>query len=141
MKKFNVKVNGKSYEVEVEAVDENNLDTGGQVSEKPASPAISSTPAPASIPTTEPAKSSNESVSNQSSSQDLDGEEVLAPLPGTITVKASEGDNVSEGDVIFILEAMKMENEITAPASGTLKGIQVSTGDNVDTDDVLAVIV
>ncbi|MEJ6950671.1 biotin/lipoyl-containing protein [Natronospora cellulosivora (SeqCode)] len=120
MKKFKVKVNGNLYEVEVEAVD----GAEKQSEEKAVSNETvveNNSPAPA-----------NEKV---------EGDDILAPLPGTITVKVNKGDQVSVGDVIFILEAMKMENEITAPTDGTIGDIYVSTGENVDTDDVLAVII
>ncbi len=62
-------------------------------------------------------------------------------MPGTIlAVNKAVGDAVNAGDIIVILEAMKMENEIVAPASGTIKQILVQKGSNVDTDAVIAVI-
>ena len=62
-------------------------------------------------------------------------------MPGTIlSVNKAVGDAVNAGDIIVILEAMKMENEIVAPAAGTIKQILVQKGSNVDTDAVLAVI-
>ncbi|MFW6264809.1 MAG: biotin/lipoyl-containing protein [Bacillota bacterium] len=121
MKKFKVKVNGKAYEVEVEAINDSKVVIDDKAEEKN------------QIEDTE--------SNNASSAEKLEGEKVLAPLPGTISVKVNKDDKVSRGDVIFVLEAMKMENEITAPADGTIGEIYVSTGDNVDTDDVLAVIV
>ena len=70
-----------------------------------------------------------------------DGTKVIAPMPGTIlAVNKAVGDAVNAGDIIVILEAMKMENEIVAPASGTIKQILVQKGSNVDTDAVIAVI-
>ena len=62
-------------------------------------------------------------------------------MPGTILkVNAAEGQAVKAGDVLFILEAMKMENEIVAPCDGTVKQILASKGSTVDTDQILAVL-
>ena len=62
-------------------------------------------------------------------------------MPGTILeVKAAVGQTVKAGDVLFVLEAMKMENDIVAPVDGTVKQLLVSKGSTVSTDDVLAVI-
>ena len=70
-----------------------------------------------------------------------DGEKVVSPMPGTIlSVNVSEGNQVKAGDVLFILEAMKMENEIVSPKDGTVSQILVSKGSTVETDAVLAVI-
>lgn len=121
MKKFKVTINGKTFEVEVEEM-------GTATSETPATPVKEEKVA-------EPVAAKPKAVPG-----DVEGEEILAPLPGTISLEVKEGDNVSEGDIIFILEAMKMENEITATASGTVKEIYVSNGDSVETGDVLAVI-
>jgi len=62
-------------------------------------------------------------------------------MPGTVlSVKAAAGTAVKAGDVILVLEAMKMENDIVAPEDGTVKQILVSKGSSVNTDDVLAVL-
>lgn len=64
---------------------------------------------------------------------------IAAPMPGKIlAVKVNAGQAVKRGDVIMILEAMKMENEITAPADGTVAGINVAVGDSVESGDTLA---
>lgn len=64
-----------------------------------------------------------------------------APMPGTIVdIKVNPGDSAKKGDTLFILEAMKMENEIAAPRDGIIKEIQVTKGASVNTNDVLAVI-
>ncbi len=69
------------------------------------------------------------------------GTPVKSPMPGTIlSVNVSEGKTVAEGDVLFILEAMKMENEIVAPAGGTVNKIVTAKGSSVATDEVLAFI-
>ena len=69
------------------------------------------------------------------------GTKVAAPVPGTImSVKANVGDAVKEGQVIMILEAMKMENDIVAPCDGTVTSIVVKSGDSVETNQTLATI-
>ena len=68
-----------------------------------------------------------------------EGEPLKAPMPGTILeIKVTEGDRVKKGDVLFILEAMKMENEITATNDGVVTQILVTKGTLVATNDVLA---
>ena len=130
MKKFNITVNGKSYEVEVEEV-------GGVASapvSRPAAPVASApkaAPAPAAAPKAAPAPAP---VAG-------DGEVVASPMPGTILdIKVNVGDTVASGAVLLILEAMKMENEIMAPVAGTVKSITVSKGASVNSGDVLVVI-
>ena len=118
MRKFNITVNGKSYEVDVEEV--------GGVS-VPA--ALKAAPAPA------PAAAAPKAAPVAGASQ------VKAPMPGTIlSVKVKAGDKVSSGDVVAILEAMKMENEIFAGVDGTIAGVSVSSGDAVNTGDVIVSI-
>ena len=69
------------------------------------------------------------------------GTVVPCPMPGTILdIKVSQGQSVNEGDVIAILEAMKMENEIVSPKSGTVAQIVASKGSSVATDDPIIVI-
>ena len=66
---------------------------------------------------------------------------VTAPMPGKIlSVKVNVGDTVNSGDLVLMLEAMKMENEVFATASGKVTEIRVKSGDNVSTGDVLMVI-
>ena len=70
-----------------------------------------------------------------------DGQKVLSPMPGTIlSVNVSVGFAVKAGEVILILEAMKMENEIVAPCDGTVKQLAVQKGSTVATDALLAVV-
>ena len=121
MRKFIVNVNGNSYEVEVEEV--------GATSSAPASaPVMQSAPvaqpAPAEAPKAAPAVPAG-------------GTQVKAPMPGNVLdIKVSNGQSVNEGDVLVILEAMKMENEIYAPCAGTVT-VVASKGSSVNTGDVL----
>lgn len=123
MKKFKITVNGKSYEVEVEEV-------GGSAPAAPAAP-VQSAPA-AQVQSPAPA------VGGPIPEGAIT---VKAPMPGKISaLKVEEGTDVKRGDVLLVLEAMKMQNDITATADGKLHEMRVKVGDNVKTGDVLAVI-
>jgi biotin carboxyl carrier protein len=129
MKKYKVNVNGEEFDVAIEEIktgDNTKLETSVEkVSEN----------------INENEQTTSKKTTATPVGKDVEGEEVAAALPGTITsVEVSEGDTVAEGDVLFIHEAMKMENEITTPVSGTVKSIIVTEGTEVDTDEVLAVI-
>ncbi len=125
MKKYNVTVNGTAYEITVEVADAN---------EVKAAPAAAPAPAVAPAPTPAPAPAPAAPAAAV-------GEKVVAPMPGTILkVNVQNGATVNKGDVLFILEAMKMENEIMAAASGTVSGVSVSNGASVETGAVLCVI-
>lgn len=130
MKKFKITVNGKAYEVEVEEM-------GGTPVAAPAPQASAPAPAPAA-PAPAPA-----APAPAVGGPIPDGAiTVKAPMPGKISaLKAEAGKAVKRGDIILVLEAMKMQNDITATADGTLHEIRVNPGDNVKTGDVLAVIV
>ena len=127
--KYVVTLNGKNYEVDVnelaEAIVTNISDA--------AAPAV---PTPASAPVAAPVAPAAPAPVVTGS-----GTQIKAPMPGAILkVNASQGQKVNEGDVLFILEAMKMENEIVASVSGTVSQVLVTKGQTVDTDAVLAVI-
>lgn len=136
MRKFQIKIEGKVYEVEVEEVGGNESSTG-----------TISVPPPVAAKVKEEAESqkvvkpSSDSVPAKAPTAAVAGEEVLAPMPGKVLqLKVAEGNSVKEGDTLLILEAMKMENEIVANASGNVKKINVAANDMVDTGDVLLVI-
>ena len=131
MKKFQVTVNGNTYEVEV-------ADLGGAVA-APAAPKAA--PAPAAPKAAAPAPAPAPAAPAPAAAPVADGETVDAPMPGKVwKVLKSEGDTVADGDVVMILEAMKMENEITTSVSGTIKQIAVSEGQAVNPGDVLFVV-
>lgn len=119
MKNYRITVNGTAYDVAVEEL------VAG------AAPAAAATPAPVAgaAPAAPAAPAAAGSI------------EVAAPMPGKIlNVKASVGTAVKKGDVILILEAMKMENDVVAPEDGTVASINVSAGDAVEAGDVLATL-
>ena len=113
MKKYKVNVNGTVYEVAIEV-----MDGAAPAAPAPAAPAAAPAPAPVA-----------------------GGEKVSAPMPGTILdVRVSNGQTVKKGDILFILEAMKMENEIMAPCGGTIASVSVTKGAAVDSGALLCVI-
>lgn len=122
---FNVYVDNDYYQVDVEPV--------GDV------PAISIA---APIRTTASAAQPAASLKvDQSVPVSIDGKKVVAPMPGMIIrYEVNEGDNVKAGDAVVILEAMKMQNTITAPVAGTIAAVNFGPGSSVARDDVLAVI-
>ncbi len=136
--KYNVTLNGKIYEVDVTESDA--VVTGiTQVPVAVAAPAVAPVAvAPVAAPeATAEAPAAAPAVAPVSA----DGTQVKAPMPGTIlAVKKNVGEAVKAGDVIVVLEAMKMENDIVAPCDGTVKSINAPKGSTVNTDDVIAVI-
>src|SRR5660398_282147 len=127
MKKYNITVNGKTYQVEVEETKGN-----GQAQAAPAQPAQSTPqPAPAQAAPAQPAPKAQAKPA-------AGAKDVTAPMPGTVLeVKVEEGQVVKEGDVVLILEAMKMENEITADTDGKITKIYAPKGTSVNTGDAL----
>jgi len=129
-----VTVNGETFEVEVEEIKAGTAadQTNGSVA--PAKPAnlvgnLTPNPAPASSPAP---------VATARAGAAGGGGSVKAPMPGNIlNVKIKEGDNVKSGQVLLILEAMKMENEIVAPKDGVVKRVYVGPGQSVNTGDPL----
>ena len=111
MKKYRVTVNGTAYEIELEEL------TGAA----PAAAAAAPAPAPAAAP--------------------AGGEQVTSPMPGTIlSINVAAGDTVKRGQVLMILEAMKMENEIMCPCDGKVASVNTSKGSSVESGTLLCVI-
>ena len=117
MKNYTITVNGVAYDVTVEE--------GSNAGQAPI--------APVSVPVAKPAaKPAAAPVANGAV-------KIASPMPGKIlSVKASAGAKVKKGDLILVLEAMKMENEIVAPQDGTIAGINVTAGQEVEAGAVLA---
>jgi glutaconyl-CoA decarboxylase len=136
MRKFVVNVNGKAYEVEVEEI-------GGAAAAMPAAPvAPAAAPAPAApAPAAAAPAPAAAPAAPKASAASVAGEPVLAPMPGTIVkVLVKVGQSVKSGDVLCILEAMKMENEIMAGKDGTITAVEVNDGTSVSSGDVLVAI-
>ncbi|MBF8983592.1 biotin/lipoyl-binding protein [Lutibacter sp. B2] len=126
MKKFNVTVNGNIYEVEVEEV-------GGVQTAAPVARAAAPAARPAAAPKAAPKAAAVAAPAGAST--------ITSPMPGTIfDLKVKEGDTVENGQVLLILEAMKMENEIVAPQAGKVVSISVAKGAAVNAGDVLVVL-
>ena len=128
MKKFNITVNGNQYEVEVEEIKDSSTSATRIQHQAPVA-----APQP-SAPTAPKVEAKKPVVTNGAGS-------VKAPMPGTINdIKVTEGQAVKAGEVLVILEAMKMENEIMSPADGIVKQIAVAKGASVSSGDVLVVV-
>ena len=125
--KYVVTVNGKEFEVEVEK---------GQAKAAYTGPAAAPAPAPAAAPAAAPTAASAAAAAPAGP-----GEPLPSPMPGNILdVRCSAGQAVKSGDVLFILEAMKMENEICAPRDCTVSAVCVTKGATVDTGTPLATL-
>ncbi|HIV61449.1 MAG TPA: biotin/lipoyl-binding protein [Candidatus Butyricicoccus avistercoris] len=123
--KYVVTLNGKKYEVEVEKGEATAVYAG------------EATNAPAPAPTQTPATPAPAQAPVQAGS----GDPVTSPMPGAILdVRCSNGQQVKKGDILFILEAMKMENEIFAPKDGTITSVCTSKGATVETGSVLCTL-
>lgn len=123
MKNYTITVNGTPYNVTVEE------GTSSAPAPVAAAPAPAAAAAPAPQPKAAPAPQSAGGIS------------VDAPMPGNILdVKTSVGASVKAGDVLVILEAMKMENEIVAPQDGTVASVNVNKGDTVDAGQTIVTL-
>jgi biotin carboxyl carrier protein len=114
MKAYRVNVNGNVYEITIEQIDKSEINTAPKAESAPA-PSVVATPAGV--------------------------ETIKAPMPGTILkVNVTAGQAVKKGDILFILEAMKMENEIMAPCDGTIGTVSVANGASVENGTALCTL-
>ena len=128
--KYKVNLNGRTYEIEVELADA-----------MPLSEYETFAPAPVAAPVAAPAAAAPTAAPAAAAVVTGAGEAVNAPMPGTILkVNVTPGQAVKEGDVLCVLEAMKMENEIMAPKAGTVTQVVTSKGATVNTGDPLVVL-
>ncbi|MBC7341220.1 MAG: biotin/lipoyl-binding protein [Clostridia bacterium] len=134
MRKFRVKVNNQVFDVEVEeVVEQSNANPGLKTTNPVATAAPNARPAPGPVPQAE-----RKSEANVVGSE---GETITAPLPGNIVeVKVAPGQAVKAGDVLLVIEAMKMENEVVATVNGTVKEVLVQKGETVAVRQPLVVI-
>lgn len=134
MKYYTITVNGITYEVSVE---ESNGVSSMAPAPVAAAPAVAAQrPAPvAAVPASAPAPAPK--VSSGASGNI----KVNSPMPGKIiALKVNAGQSIKKGDVVLVLEAMKMENEIVAPEDGTVASLNVSAGQSVEAGDLLATL-
>ena len=117
MKAYKVNVNGKVYEITLEVIDKDDIKAPAKEEPKAQAPAAPAAPSPAGAKT------------------------VAAPMPGNILkVNVKAGQSVKKGDVLMILEAMKMENEIMAPSDAVVSSVSVSAGSTVEAGAVLCTL-
>ena len=114
MKKYRVNVNGNNYEIAIELIDE-------ATAQAAATAPVAAAPVQSAAPS--------------------GGEKITSPMPGNIlSVNVSNGDTVKKGQVLMILEAMKMENEIMSPIDGTIVSVNTTKGATVESGATLCVI-
>lgn len=130
--KYKVTLNSKVYEVEVEEGTAMLVDEYEAYVPAPAPAPVAAAPVPAAAPAPAPAPAAAPQAA---------GEVVASPLPGTVLqVKVSAGESVKAGQLLLIIEAMKMENEVLAPRDGTVAQIVAAKGATVNTGDALVVL-
>ena len=154
MKEYKYKVNGVDYTVNINSVEGNmanvtvngvsyNIEMEKPVAAPKATPAPKAAPAPAAAPQAAPAPAPAPApkAAPAPAAAPAGGKALKAPLPGVIKdIKVAVGDQVKEGQVVLILEAMKMENEINAECDGTITAISVNKDDSVLEGTVLLTI-
>jgi oxaloacetate decarboxylase alpha subunit/pyruvate carboxylase subunit B len=146
LRKFNVFVDGEYFEVGVDPV-------GGAPTVSFARPMTASMPIPMAVPAAaapaapppaaEPPKAAAvpAAAAAPAPAAGVKGTSLVAPMPGMIVKYLKNvGDKVTEGETLLVLEAMKMENALPAPASGTIQAVNFKSGDSVKKGDVLAVV-
>ena len=138
MKKYKVTLNGRTYEVEVEAGKAMLVDEYEAYAPAPAAFAPAPAPAAAAAPAVQAAAPAAQAAAPAAQAA---GETITAPMPGNILrIEVTNGAAVKAGQILVILEAMKMENEILAPRDGTVAQILVQKGSTVETGSPLVVL-
>ena len=135
---FKIKINNEVFEVEVEEVGQGQPRVSRAPVQVPASaPKVSvSRPAPVAAPVTKPAAPAAPAAAAKEDSGS--GDVIRAPIPGVVSeIRVSSGKSVKKGEVLMLLEAMKMQNEILAPRDAVVSEVAVSQGASVQTGDVL----
>lgn len=142
MKTFKVTVDGQAYTVQVEEVkDDSNPGSAGTAVDQAAKPEPQQAPVEPVGKAVIKDKKNDEAAGETPRISSGGGATVSAPMPGSvIEVKVNPGDSVKDGDVLLVLEAMKMENELTAPQAGMVSEVLVKKGDTVNSGDPLITI-
>lgn len=155
--KYVVTMNGKQYEVEVERMSAFHQLTREEIAsgvstpvvpvvaplpvQAAPAPAAKPAPAPAPAPKAAPAPAPAPKPAPAPAAAPAGSTPVTCPMPGSVLgVKVNVGDTVTAGQTMFVIEAMKMENEIVAPVAGKVTSISVKAGDAVDTDQVMGTV-
>jgi len=136
MRKFLIKVNGNNYEVEVDELNENTSKVQQPIQ------TVSSVETRSPVETTKNQPVQTKTVSTPTEKTVPQGAAtIVAPMPGTVlSININVGDSVKKGQVLLILEAMKMENEITASLDGRIASVNINEGVSVNAGDVLVSI-
>lgn len=128
MSQYRVTVNGISYEVDIESLDQ------GSMAAAPAQANFGAAPAPAPVAQAAPQAAAPQAAAQPKKA--AGGKDVLAPMQGKIiSVNVTAGQTVKNGDIIAVLEAMKMENEIIAVEDATITSVNVTAGQSVEAGD------
>lgn len=146
--KYVVTMNGKKYEVEVERMSafhmltREEIASGVQTPVQPVAAPVQEAPVEkAPVKAAPAAQPAPERVQETKAAPKAGETTVTSPMPGTVLgVKVNVGDSVSTGQTMFVIEAMKMENEIVAPVDGTVTAVSVKAGDTVDTDQIMGIL-
>ncbi len=138
MKSFKVTVDGQSYSVQVEELSGSTpIATSGTVDKK----SVTTAPQADTTQTVVQEKAITQQNQSANAASAVGGFTVKAPMPGSVLeVKVKEGDVVEDGAILIILEAMKMENELTAAQAGTVSSVLVKKGDTVNSGDPLIIL-
>jgi biotin carboxyl carrier protein len=139
MKRYKMKINGEDYEAKIVSYDGINAIVNVNGTDFNIEIDNNQAPAIPKLVRTEMKQTNNTvNVTPKAKRNETTGSGVIAPLPGTVLeIKVKVGDEINDGDVVLILEAMKMESEIVTEVSGIVKSINVNTGDSVQENQLL----